>query len=457
MGTKFTKELKLILSSQRGVALMLIMTAILILMAIYSEFTFESKISRIKATNIMDRAQAKLLAESGLQLAVTRLRLYKEAYNKLQTNQAAKDSVPPQLLNQLWEVPFMFPIPVGKNATIAFKDTVKKFTDETLLDGSMKVTISNVSNRMNLNLLRTDMTKYDPNNRDSIDQYSQLDMSANAIQSNVSVDQTLFFLLKRLVDEKKEKDEAFEDKYASLNYQEMITNLKYYISDFGSMTVDPLAGEAESNFQRIPLTPKYGPLASSSELYAVPGWDDQLIELIQNEFSVYPSAQIDLNKLTANMLKILIPTMTEDDIKQFFEFRDDPQNPKFFNSIEDLKKYIVTDRRLVNEQMFTDRIALFTKKGISFGSNPNLFKVISEGSYNRSSYTLVAMVVLPKQETNNQNPNNPNNQNPNNPNNPNNQNNPNNNTNTTNPNNTTTPQNQNTQLMEPKIIEIQVN
>ncbi len=451
MVTKIQKELQLILKNQRGVALMLIMTAIIILMAVYSEFTFESKISRIKATNIMDRAQAKLLAESGLQMAITRLRLYKEAYNKLQTNQSAKDTVPPQLLNQLWEVPFIFPIPVGKNATVAFKDTVKKFTEETLLDGSMKVTISNISNRMNINLLRTDMTKYDPTNRDSIDQYSQLDMSINAIQTNVSVDQTLFFLLKRLVDEKKEKDEAFEDKYSSINYQELITHLKYYISDFGSMNVDPLVGEAESTFQRIPLTPKFGPLSSSSELYAIPGWDDQLIELIQNEFSVYPSGQIDLNKLTANMLKILVPSLTEDDIKQFFEYRDDPQNPKFFNTIEDLKKYMVTDRRLVSEQAFTDRMALFTKKGMTFGSNPNLFKIISEGSYNRSNYTLVAMVVLPKQENtqaaaNNTNANANNNQNTNNT----------TNTNTTNTNNTTNA-NQNAQLLEPKIIEIQVN
>lgn len=450
MGTKLRRELKLILSSQRGVALMLIMTSILILMAIYSEFTFESKISRIKATNIMDRAQAKLLAESGLQLAVARLRLYKEAYNKLQSNQSAKDTVPPQLLNQLWEVPFMFPIPVGKNATAAFKDTVDKFTQETLLDGTMKVNISNISNKMNLNLIRTDMTKYNPANKDSIDQYSQLDMGMNAIQNNVSVDQTLYFLLKKLVDEKKEKDEAFEDKYSGLNYQELVTHLKYYTSDFGSMNADPLVGEAESSFNKIPLTPKFGPLSSASELYAVPGWDDQLIELIQNEFSIYPSSQIDLNKLTANMLKILIPTMMEDDIKQFFEFRDDPQNPKFFNSIADLKKYIATDKRLVSEQAFDERIALFTKQGISFGSNPNLFKVISEGTYNRSSYTLVAMILLPKQETS-QTPGNtttpgqtPGQTTP---------------ANTTTPNgqqNTQTPA-QNAQLMEPKIIEIQVN
>ena len=123
----FKKDAKLILGNDRGIALMMIMTAILLLMAIYGEFTFESKIARLKATNILDKSQAKLLAESGLQLAMTRLRLYKEAFNTVQKNANAKNMVQGQLLNQLWEVPFMFPIPVGAGANAALKATVEKF------------------------------------------------------------------------------------------------------------------------------------------------------------------------------------------------------------------------------------------------------------------------------------------------------------------------------------------
>jgi type II secretory pathway component PulK len=393
---KIKKDIKIILKNERGIALMMVMTAIILLMAIYGEFTFESKISRIKATNILDRSQAKLLAESGLQLAITRLRLYKEAYNKVQSNENAKKMVPAQLLNQLWEVPFIFPIPVGASANRALKDTVEKFTKDTLLDGEMKVSIQNISNRLNLNMLRVDMTKYNPETQEP--PTSILDQDESAIMKNVSVDQSLYFLLRRLVEEKKEKDEAFEDRYGNINYQEMITNLKYFISDYQSMNQDPLAGEAESHFQKIPMTPKFGPFSSASELYVIPGWNDELIELIQNEFSVYPTTQIDFNKLTANMLKILIPSMTGDEIKEFFLWRNDPEQPKFINTKEDFKKYIVDQERLMNETDFDARMKLFEQNGISFGSNPNLFKIVSEGSYNRSNYTLVAYVVLPIQE-----------------------------------------------------------
>jgi type II secretory pathway component PulK len=397
-------DFKVILKNERGVALMMIMTAIILLMAIYGEFTFESKISRIKATNVMDRSQAKLLAESGVQMAMTRLKLYKEAFNKLESNTAAKAQVPPQLLNQLWEVPFIFPIPLGEGATIAVKETVKKFTEDSLLEGQMRVTVTNISNRMNLNLLRFDTSKQkipvegetiEPDPNDGI-----VDASPTAIVSNVSIDQSLYFMLKRLVDEKKEKDEAFEDRYANLNYQQLISNLKFYISDYQSLLTDPMAGEAESNFQKIPLAPKYGPLSSASELYTIPGWDDELIELIQNEFSVYPSAQIDLNKLTSNMLRILVPNIDEEQIRSFFEYRDNPEQPKFFNTIDDFKKWVVETEVIMKENDFTDRIEKFTKAGITFGSNPNLFKVVSEGMQNRSTYTLVAYVYMPKQESN---------------------------------------------------------
>ncbi len=392
------KEIKTILRNQSGVALMMVMTAMLLLMAIYGEFTFESKIARLKATNILDKSQAKLLAESGLQLAMTRLRLYKEAFNTVQNNPNAKNMVPVQLLNQLWEVPFIYPIPIGKNANSSFKATVDLFAKESLLDGEFKVSIQNLSNRMNLNLLRIDMTKVNPDPQvdDGQDDYSSLNLSDTAILSDVSIDQSLYFLLKKLVDQKREKDESFDDRYSRLNYQEMITNLKYYMSDYGSMLQDPLAGEAEATYQRVPLAPKFGPLSSSSELFSIPGWNDELIELIQNEFSVYPSTQIDFNKITSNMLKILIPTLTEEDIKEFFIWRDDPEQPRYINSKADFKKYIVEQERLMNDTDFEERMKQFEQKGFTFGSNPNLFKIVSEGTYNRANYTLVAYVVLPK-------------------------------------------------------------
>lgn len=436
--------MKHLLRNERGVALMMILSAIVILTALYAQFTFDSKISRIKATNILDRSQAKLLAESGLQLAMTRLRLFKEAYNKVESNQSIKSMVKPQLLNQLWEIPFVYPIPLDKNVSQLVKQTVDKFQDESLLDGQMKVTIQNISSRINLNLLRTDVTKLKVDQEGNLEPPKSSSLFDSGRDDEVALDQTLYQLLKRLVDERKEKDEAFADRYGNLNYQELFTNLKYYTSDYQTMNSDPFFGETEANFQRIPLTPKYGPLSSFSELYSIPGWNDELIELVKNEYSVYPNMMIDLNKITANMLKLLFPELQDPEIAEFFKYRDDETDPKEINTVADLKKYFVDQARTMTPESFDQRLEAFQKSGITFGSSPNLFKVISVGEFNRAVYTLVAYVVLPPMEQAQQTP-------------------------TPTPGDGGTPSGgtpgggtpssapQATQLLEPRIIEIQIN
>lgn len=396
---KISNEFKKILKNQKGVALIMIMTAIIFLLAIYSEFTFESKISRIKTTNILDKSQAKLMAESGLQLAMTRLKLYVEAHNKVQGNENAKNTVSPQLLNQLWEVPFMYPIPIPPNAPATFKNTVASFEKESILEGEMRVSIQSISNRINLNQLRMSYLTFNPET-DTEKISTPLDISETAIHDNVSVDQSLYYMLRTLITRKSDTDEAFSEKYSRVNYQELISNLKYYISDQGILAQDPFAAQASSSFQQNNITPKYAPLSSSSEIYTIPGWDDELVDLIKNEFSFYPTNQIDLNKISGNMLKLLFPNLMEDDIEEFFNYKNDPQRPRNFNTTEDLKQYFVNTARNLTEEYFNQRIEMFTKQGITFSSNPNLFRIVAEGIYNRSNYTLVAIVSVANQVTN---------------------------------------------------------
>jgi len=450
------KDLKKILNNNSGVALMMIMTSIIILMAIYGQFTFDSKISRIKAINIIDKSQAKLLAESGLQLAMARLKLYQAAYNKIQANKAAKDMVSGRLLNQLWEVPFIYPVPLTKDATIGLKNTIEKFHKESLLEGEMKVSIQNISNRLNLNLLRMDMAKFDPEANDP-DATSQIDLGLMSERaSDLSIAQTIYNILRTNIDLKKEKDELFQDRVDNLNYQNLISNLKFFISDYQSLNQDPFSSEAEDAFNRIPMRPKYGPMSSDSELYSIPGWNDELVELVKNEFSAHPFSQIDLNKITPTILKILFPemSMNEDSIPDFYAYKDDPENPKFFNSLNDFKEYFVNIANLLDEEKFNERIKYLELKGIKFGPNPNFFKVVSEGSYNRSTYTLIAFVSLPVQNQNtpSTSSNNPLNNNQTNSN----ENDENNvsSTATTSSGNTNTQQS--TQLLEPRVVEIQI-
>ena len=116
--------LKFILQNDSGVAIIMVLSAIVLLTTIMMNFSFESNINRIKAYNIENKGQAKLTAESGLQFAMVRLRLYQEAFNYLETNKAAKDFATPEVLNSIWNFPFVYPIPVTNKMNAIQKESI---------------------------------------------------------------------------------------------------------------------------------------------------------------------------------------------------------------------------------------------------------------------------------------------------------------------------------------------
>lgn len=392
------------LKNESGVALIMVMTALLVLMALWGEFTFESKLSRIKTTNLLDKSQSRLLAESGLELAMIRLKLYKEAYNMWQKNDSAKNSVSIQLLNQLWEIPFVYPIPVLPDMGAQVKAAVGDFQKESILEGEMKISVQNVSNKLNLNMIRLSSLKavQPPGATPPPPIDENPPPGGNDQDANFSMEQQLVNHLTLRMREKGEQDEAFRDRFGSLDPQQLVANLKFYISDrnprrINSTPVDMLMDNSEQLFAEAKIAPKFGPLASFSEIYLIPGWDDAIVDLVKNEFDVFPVVMIDLNKMTENLLRLLIPSINPDEIREFFVWRDNPEAPQFFNSVDDFKRYIVDIGNVLSEPAFDELFGKYRAQGIQFGAAPTLFRVLSEGTLNRSTTTLVATVAIPTQ------------------------------------------------------------
>jgi hypothetical protein len=416
--------MKRLLQDQAGVALIMVMSALIILMALWGEFTFESKISRIKTTNIMDKTQSKLVAESGIELAMIRLRLFKEAFNLWENNENAKNTVQLQLVNQLWEAPFIYPIPLLPGAGAQAKAAINEFQKEAILEGELKVSIQNISNKLNINMMRVSFLQQalqlaqtqagaqgglqagddgDPNTSDAgqaqggvgIDQPGAVEKDPN-----FSMDQQLVRFLMMRIQEKGEEDEAFREKYGSIDPLQLVANLKFYISDRNprrqnQTQIDMLMDNSEQIFNEAKISPKFGPMTSFNEIYLIPGWDDALVNIIKNEFDVFPSVMIDLNKITGNMLRLLIPNINENEVAEFFKFRDNPQRPVFLNNLQDFKNYIVNSANLMQPSEFDTLFGKFEAQGIRFGAAPTLFRIISEGKVERSTTTLTATVSLP--------------------------------------------------------------
>jgi hypothetical protein len=380
-----------LLKNQRGsIAIMMVISAVVIITPVVVNFTFDTTINKLKVYNIEDRAKAKLTAESGIKFAIARLRLYKEAYNFLQNNKSAKDIVKPKMLDMIWNFPFVYPIPTTSKMNAIQKEAIKDFHEKTLLDGTMQLTINNISNKINLNLLRISLL-IDAQNQQNTES-EQTDNSEEDQEFNV--ESQLIKALKNAIELQSEKDEAFSAQYFGLEVEPLVNELKYYVSD--PQSIEDAAG-ADSAFSTENITPKRAPLVSSSEIFSLPSWPDAITNLILNEFTVHGAIMIDLNKVTDKLLKLLIPDITPEDIEEFFKYKNDPDDPKHFNSLDDFKNYIVNIGNIMNESDFKDRFDKFLKQGLQFGPTPTLFKVVSSSTVGRSTFNLTAYITLPAQ------------------------------------------------------------
>jgi hypothetical protein len=385
-----TQEYRNKLNNQQGIAILMVMSAVVLLTTIMLSFGIDTSVNKIRTYNLEDKAQAKLTAESGIRFAMARLRLYKAGYNYIQNNESLKKIAKPEILNTLWNFPFIYPVPILKTMNKIQKDAIEKFKSETLLSGSMRLNIGNISNKLNLNAIRVAL--FNQNQNEVKKDANGEPIEEEEPNADYNIESQLFKNFQSAFDNKVQNDEEFNDKYSGTEIQELISVLKTFVSDEDSLED---AGSVRSYFSKAEVTPKHAPLSSMQEMYSVPGWDDALVDLIKNEFTVHGAIMIDLNKITENMMRLLIPGITDEEIKDFFEYKNDPEDPKFFNSITDFKKYITSIGNIMSDEDFEKLIEEFSKNNIKFGASPSLFKITSVGEKGRASYTLEAYVVMP--------------------------------------------------------------
>lgn len=450
--------------NENGIAIIMVLSTIALIIPVVLFFSLDSATNRLKASNIEERSKAKLTAESALKFAMARLKLYKEAYNFLQKNKAAKNVVKQEQLDVIWNFPFVYPIPIASSNNAIQKDAIKKFHEENVLDGSFNLSISSISNKINLNLLRVSLiaeaNKAQNNNSSQQNNNTQKNDDFNP-------ENQLIKALSNAIETESEKNELFNAKYYGIELIPLVNELKYFISDLNSL--EDTAG-AENAFLNEKIAPKVAPLTSFSELYTLPSWPDAIIDLIINEFTVHGAIMIDLNQMTDKLFKLLIPNTEPEDIEEFFKYKDNPEDPKYFNSLDDFKNYIVNIGNLMSEADFTERFNLYQQQGLKFGQTPTLFKIVAAATVGRSTYTITAYVTIPAKpsprpktstdpnQKNNQknnsktNPSDPDNtNNPDDPNDPDNQNGQNNSNQSP---NGTKPDENIIELLDPRVIEI---
>lgn len=401
------------MQSQSGIALLLVIGAITILIFLLADFTFETKLNKIKVYNQQDKAQARLNAESGLNLAVAKLKLYQVARNKLEKEASAKSAFPPSDLEAILLQPFIYPISLPKSANVIQKTALNDFEKNIIFRGELNLTMTKLAGFLNPNALRIEKktnstTQNDdmadtevvpnPDDEETTPTGDTSESSKAAKDSQTIIYKKLVDALNRLIKDKSDTDEKFHSKYSNLKSEDLVDEIKYYVNDPAQLE-DQDTVDVEHRFSQKKITPKHAPMSSIDELYSLPSWDDEVVNLIKGQLSVHEVSIISINEINLDDLKIIFPSINEVQIEEFFKYRDgDPDKkiePQKFKSADDFKNVVTSTLNIVTDSEYNSRIEELQKAGLRIDTAGKIYKVLSRGSYNNSVYNLVAYIDLP--------------------------------------------------------------
>lgn len=392
------------LNNEKGIALLMVMGVIAILTFLLADFTFETKLNKIKIYNQQDKIQARLNAEAGLNFALGKLRLYQEGRNKIEKDESLKSAFPSSDLEAIITQPFIFPPPISSKANIIQRTAAEEYSKKTIFHGEVSVTFTKVSGFLNPNALRF-RSKEDAAKSSSASERDEAeeatpnpDKKAPAEPASEVIQKKLVETLQRLIKDKNDNDEGFHQIYSNLDAQYLVKELQYYVNDRGVFQ-DSTLPEIEAKFNQKNITAKFAPMSSIDELYLLPSWDDAVVDLIKDRMSVHEVSVIAVNELTINDLKILFPAINNIQIEEFFKYRDGDVDKKIkgkkFKDAEDFKKVIVGELAIVTDTEYEERMTSLKNAGLVIDTAGKLYKVSSRGTMNNAVYNIVAFVDLP--------------------------------------------------------------
>lgn len=411
-----TDFLKKTLRNEQGIALLLVMGVISILTFILAEFTFETKLNKIKIYNQQDRIQARLNAEAGLNFALAKLRLYQEGRNRIEKDENLKNAFPSSDLESILIEPFIFPPPVPSKANIIQRTALDEFIKKTIFNGEVSITFNKVSGFLNPNGLRAkpaadtggtglgqipvepDAAQSQQNPDEAQPDVGSDPQKKPDTPAHLVIERKLVETLQRLIKDKNDNDEEFHARYANVDPNYLVQELKYYVNNRGAYQGNDLQ-EIEAKFGQKNITPKFAPLNSIDELYNLPSWDDALVDLIKDRLSVHEVSVIPVNEMTLEDLKILFPSINNIQIEEFFKYRDGDADKKIrgrkFKNAEDFKKVVTGELNIVTDTEYNERINNLKSAGLVIDTSGKLYKVTSRGTMNNAVVNIIAFVDLP--------------------------------------------------------------
>lgn len=377
-----------------------------LLSILVTEFTYIAQINQKIAFDSLDQVKAQYLAKSGFKLSLLRLKAYLSIKGLASGGESGGlgAALPKGMLDQIWSFPFFYPIPTELPGMSRMeKESIEKFQDSSGLEGRFSAVIEAESGKYNLNLILAPYVQRVPPSPPAPPPPGQPAPAPSATPAPIfdpeAARKSLADYMYGILKGKFESDQEFAEEYRDTRIDDL---------------VDSIAAWADRGYQRVgggmrdEMTLKRAPFYSLEELHMVPGFDDALFDLFAPNFTASPTPGLNVNVMRAETFKALVPGLTEEEVKEFFKYRDDPEEDHLFKDEAAFFGYLQPLTPFRNSE---EEIARFKedlkRRNIRIVTDETDFKITVKAQVNQSTRLLEAWVVVGRKKQLQTSPNQP--------------------------------------------------
>jgi hypothetical protein len=423
---KLINQFRVLRKNQKGVALLIVLSAMATLAIFVGEVTYTAQINQKLAYDRLDQVKAQALAKSGLKIALLRIRAYSEIKKTIgamaksagASADAVNSVVPKSVIEKIWSEPITVPFSGDISALpSSARDGFEKFRKDSSMEGKLYISIQAQSDKFNLNSIlpqfAAQAASSSPTPKPGGNQGpatptapgAEGSASPTPAASPVAYDpaqakQMLLDQVKTTFQKKFDKDEKFRDNYRSYRIEDLVED----IFGWSDLSYDSPREQSAT----IPF--KKAPFYNLSELHYLQSMDDDVYDLLADQFTTGVGSSINVNTIKEPVLRALVPTMTDDEVKKFFEFRDSTGesantqtaaqqgsgDDNSFKTAADFFSYIKNKVQFFggSDQKITEFQTALAQRGIEITTDESNFLVHVEATVGQTKRTLEAMVSM---------------------------------------------------------------
>lgn len=344
------KFLKKSLQSQKGIAIPMAVMTVTLIFYLATEISYETNVDYISNSQAVSRIKAYYAAKSGVDLSLMRIKIYSKA--KATFGKDLEKMGQTQLLDNIWNFPFMWPPVVLEETNSVDKDLIQSTVKESLMDAQYSIAIE--------------------------DEGSKIDINDLASPSKALRESTQKMLL-NIYQNKMNSDEAWANEHKELPYEIVLNN----IIDWEDEDTESLNNGAESSLysdlKDANLPPNRG-FRSIDELRLVAGMNEEIFNLLKDRITVYGMKGINPNYANKEVLKSISPVITDEHTAKIIERRE----AEAFKEAKEFWGYLAELGVNVAEEIQNSTPLIF--------NNVANFRIKSTGLYAKSSREITAIV-----------------------------------------------------------------